>query len=397
MTKRKADNRFQIPAVIDPPASYCVTIPVPDDPLHWAAFWGALHELTQGMSWADDGAHSAKQLIQVWQKVLEQAQLSTCQTPNVLHGTEIEELMPLRIDCECNVFVTCCDGTEKQILTSDQVKAIVAGGSTQGAPQPPAGGGCQSYNGVISQGAPFLVPVPVSTGDTIEITASSGATQRSGDIGWYCPDGTEFFAGACVGSPTYDGADPVPSAPRSSIILHLNAVDYSLLTGPFTVPGGISNLQPTVMLNYVSGAPIYGDLTITVRVCNNASAPWTKTWNFALTPGPFAPKDGNRAVWVAGVGWTPGAITQVQLTTAGMITMPAGVFFDEVDFALSLGGTAELAFFDGASYHFDDAGVASPHPYAHPVTAGWAFEPGGYSGADTFQSLTIKGHGVNPF
>lgn len=350
------------------------------------------------MSWANDDAHSAKRLINVWTDVLLHAKLGMCETtPNALHGAEIEDLMPIRVDCDCNVYVLCCDGTEKQILTSDQVKAAIAGGVVNGAPQPPAGGGCASYNLQITGGQLQIIPTVVNSGDTIEIVTAEGAKSETAGAGWQCPDGSSFFAGLCLGGVyTYDGAAYIPATPIGKIILYLDGVYYDL-AGPFTVPGGIANKTPMLVANYNPADAIQGDMKVQVKVCNNASAPWVKSWNFALVPGPFAAKDGNRATWVAGVGWEPQAITQTQLTTAGMITMPAGVFFDEVDFTMSLGGTAELAFFDGAAYHFDDAGVTSPHPYAHPVTAGWAFEPGGYSGADVITSLTIKGHGVNPF
>lgn len=396
MSTRNPRAKWVLPLTVNPRTHTDWCIPVPDDPFHRAAFLGALQNLGAAYKWQDDPAHTAKQVARVWRDIIDN--LQKCMKEQPIKGYESEDAMPLRVDCDCNVYVLCCDGTEKQILTGDQVRAVIANPAVPGAPQPPAGGGCQDYSGYLQAGSDWLIPAPVSTGDTIEITFAQGATAGSALGSWACPDGSLFAFGNCIdGTGGLDAGDPMPAVFEGKLIMNLDGTYYDILGGVFTVPGGVSNVQPTLFINRDLTIRQSGTLQITVRVCNNALPSWIKTWNFALTPGSFGPWAGNRALWIPGTGWTPDAFPETQLISSLPGAFPAGVFFDEVDFTLSPAGTAEIAFYDGGAYHFDDAGVSSPHAYAHPVTAGWVMFFGATTAGANIIGMTIKGHGVNPF
>lgn len=62
-------NLWPLPSVIDPPRMY-ITLSIPNERAHRAAFWGTLHRLTQYWNWERDNARTAKEVAQVWRKVL---------------------------------------------------------------------------------------------------------------------------------------------------------------------------------------------------------------------------------------------------------------------------------------------------------------------------------------
>lgn len=300
---------FELPVVMNPPDYLCFTVKVPNDRGHIGAFLGSLFDLTQWINWQRDPAKRGKDAAAVWRAIWTDLQAQSCNLPIAPRGAEIEDFMPLRVDCDCNVFVTCCDGTEKQILTSDQVKALIAGGTVPGAPQPPSGGGQQCYQLKLNAAQPQLVPTPVSTGDVIELQSALGAG-NDGTVTWYCPNGQEFFAGACVGTPFTQGGDPLPTAPHMSILVKLGSNYYQLVVGtPFTVPGGVSNVQPILQVNDAPLTDDSGDYSLNVCVTNNSAATFSHTFNFITTDGGFVPLPSGGSAplgsWSAGNGWLP--------------------------------------------------------------------------------------------
>ena len=214
--------------------------------------------------------------------------------------------MPLRVDCDCNVFVTCCDGTEKQILNIDQVNKLIAGGAVNGAPQPKPGG-CQVYDLTLIAGQLQIVPTIVNSGDTIELQATTGATTEDG-VGWQCPDGEVYFGGACAGGGFFDASAFMPAVHAGRVILYLNGVYYDLPTpGVFTVPGGVVNKTPSIVVNYNPAAPIHsGTLQCKVKVCNSTIGQFTHHFDVRLVTGPFIIHNfgGNsNNLWYAGNGY----------------------------------------------------------------------------------------------
>lgn len=62
-------SQWPLPSVIDPPRM-CITLSIPNERAHRAAFWGALHRLTQYWNWERDDARTGTKVAQVWRNVL---------------------------------------------------------------------------------------------------------------------------------------------------------------------------------------------------------------------------------------------------------------------------------------------------------------------------------------
>lgn len=70
MSKRYPKAKWVLPDVINPPTRKCFTILVPNDVQHLAAFRGALLNLASATNWADDEAHTAKDVANVWKGIV---------------------------------------------------------------------------------------------------------------------------------------------------------------------------------------------------------------------------------------------------------------------------------------------------------------------------------------
>jgi hypothetical protein len=258
------------------------------------------------MLWERDIAKSGKPVADRWLAAMRTWTHCDGSPSNATHGMIEDFQMPIRVDCDCNVWITCCDGTEKQLLTKDQVEALLLGQPGAGSSQPPPGGGCQVYHGEMQAAGRWLVPTVVSTGDTIAINNAVGAGTDGIGVRWFCPDGVQFFAGVCVGSTTTDGADPLPASPHMSLIIEIDGTFY-FPGSSFTVPGGISNEQIFVQLNDGDLADNSGSYTFDVEVCNNQAAAWTLPQNLSLNPGGWntdiPTTSGTQSTWNSGVGW----------------------------------------------------------------------------------------------
>lgn len=66
---------YILPEVIDPAGSKCVSIPVPNDRYHIAAFWGALWTLGAWYNWERDSLKQGKDAAAVWQDIIAAARV----------------------------------------------------------------------------------------------------------------------------------------------------------------------------------------------------------------------------------------------------------------------------------------------------------------------------------
>ena len=297
---------FHLPNVVDPPDALCFVVRVPNDTWHIAAFLGTLHDLTNWFNWQRDDAKTGKEAARVWRDIWTSLKAQSCNAPTAPSGAEIEDFMPIRVDCDCNVFVTCCDGTEKQILTSAQVQALIQQQPGQGAPQPQAGG-CVTYHTDLPANQIFLIPAPVNAGDTITIRNVVGAVHDNQVIDWSCPDGNAYFAGLCttIVEPSQP-LDPLSSANHGQLIVEIAGTFHALLPEvAFTVPSGIVNQQPTIQAN-LQLATASGSFQFDAQVCNNQAGVWCRELDFTVSNFGFlgqSPCTVPAGVWTGGVGW----------------------------------------------------------------------------------------------
>lgn len=317
-------DAFPIPANTHPIGTRCIQVSIPDD-IEWEElFFSCLTLLTKWNSYQQDGGHLAADIASIWRSAIWKT-FKHCDGPSpikALVGIEEDFEMPLRVDCDCNVFVTCCDGTEKQILTSEQVKDLIEGQPGSGSKQPPANGGTACYNGTMPASGHFLIPTPVSTGDIITLNVS-GAGSDGTLVRWFCPDGNTFFAGTCGGIPIYDAGDPVPTAPHMSFIINLGGTFYTIPIGSaFSIPGGVTDVQPVLQINDSTLATNGGQYTIDVCVTNNATTQFTHHFDFRTgTYGWLQNLIGghSNAVWTPGSGYSSSIINVSPLAGEGVI------------------------------------------------------------------------------
>lgn len=64
-------TKYPLPAVIDPPGTLHICVPVPDEPGHRTAFLGALTNLSQWTAWQKDPAKTGTAVARVWKLVLD--------------------------------------------------------------------------------------------------------------------------------------------------------------------------------------------------------------------------------------------------------------------------------------------------------------------------------------
>jgi len=303
-------SRYVLPVTIDPPDSICYEVPVPNDPFHIAAFKGAIFGLAKAYEWQNDPDHLAKEVAAVWLKIFNGLKECTpCPENPGFAGADGggEELIRQNPDNPCEIQ-SSADGTHW--CTFIDISLCVPGVSQpgDGSEQPTPGGGTACYHANMQGNSKWLLPTVVSTGDIIDVTGATGATNDGSNVFWWCPDGELFFAGACAGGGTNDGADPLPAELHMSLIGDIGGTFYPILAGsPFTVPGGVLNEQVIFQVNDSTLSDNSGSLAFDVCVTNNQAGDWAHSWNFLVTQGPFVPivpaDTFPRAVYTPGVGW----------------------------------------------------------------------------------------------
>jgi hypothetical protein len=415
MSSSRPVNGNVLPSIVDPPRR-CITFDIPDEPQHVAAFFGALLQLAYWFNWQRDDAHTGKDVAQVWFDVFNQASQNWLDRnccgncpPDTLNGGIQEDFeLPIRVDCDCNVFVTCCDGSEKQILTADQVKAIAGGQPGAGSPLPAAGGGCQRYSIALPGNGRRLLPPTVSTGDTIEVTGLQGAWYDNASALWFCPTGFEYFAGVCTGVTVDNAGNFLTSAHTGTLLANIGGTYYNVSSGVFTVPSGISN-APVEMVPNTSDLPHgSGEVSMLVKVCNNQAGTWTHVFDFTTNPEGWTVQAGACGQWLPGIGFVsehdPVTCTNDDAITI-VFTLPTSIYTGFLT-------TIDAATVVNAALNMEINSSNQPQPAA-PGTFTYSYigtpasgdnllvqmyqRPWGGSGQFIIKSVTLSGRGTDPF
>jgi len=353
MSKRNPKARWPLPLVVNPPGVRCYQIPVPDDIYHLAAFRGAIFELAKAYSWANDDAHTAKDVAAVWMEIFSNLERCADCPPNTGYagagGGDDDPMIRQNPDnpCELQNSVNGVDW-----CTWADLSLCVSGSQPgEGAQQPVPGGGEACYAAKLQASGYVLVPTVVNTGDAVSLVSVSGAGTDGGS-NWYCPDGNIFFAGACLGGAGFDGTDPLPSVAHMKIIAKIGAVYYDLTNGPITVGAGITNGQVTIQVNDATLSDNYGEYSLNVCVTNNQQASWRRIIDLSL---------GIPLGWTRNAGlWTPGAGVDYTDDIFGSIcyrsaqlsfTMPTGSYLNQADVTFNqTNGSYDVSGSDAAQF-----------------------------------------------
>lgn len=309
---------WDLPNVINPPATVCVQLAVPDDPAYLSAFWGAILDLTVGFNWANDAAHTAKLAAARMRKMYLDAQLDNCSVSPVCPpqgGVGVDPIMIRQDPDNPCLLQTSIDGIN-WCTFADLSKCLEPLQPGPGGPKPPPPGLCAEYNISFVASQVALVPATVSAGDTIRVLKQGGAGS-DGTLNFFCLDGEFFIAGACVGGAGHSAGDPLATTPHMALIMQIAGVYYPLTTSLFTVPGGVSNAQIYIQVNDGTLVDNSGSYVLVVEVCNHQtpSMPWCWDQDMRLTPQGWNPDSGVGALtcpgpyngtlgnWVSGSGW----------------------------------------------------------------------------------------------
>lgn len=356
--------------------------------------------------------------------------------PPVAGGEDVE-MSQLRVDCNCNVFVTCCDGTEVQLLTTKSpgiAQSQPGAGSTPAAPN----GGSQQYCGGLQGQGIWLLPFTVNSGDVLNFSDLKGVWTDTRSFVWYCPDGYAFFDGDCFGYPAGSfPSDPINTLFHMSIIANIGGTYYDVLNldafgnpQPFTVPPGIVNQNVILLANTDSRPDTSGFVNFCVEWQNNKAAAWVHEFDFASSAFGFANNPavavGPSGAYTPGTGWTETGFQEpaanyyigVDITS---INKAGTYLIDEIDMtydlvapigapaggddlvliaahsgatiavtaAAAVAGTGQILALTGLSEHQSDMRLFCANQY------GGAIPPVG--GHSRITHLTVKGTGIDPW
>lgn len=287
-------------------------VPVPDDPMHMAAFLGAIADLGSGYKWQDDPYHKAKDVAKVWQEI----------SDNLVGCLPV---IQFRQSDDCTLQVSVDSGVTWTTIFNSYICAIGAardeiqnqvndGQLSGGGQQPGQGGGtpftCYDYNVTLQGNNRWLAPIALEDGDTIQVTLATGAWW-DGDIGqaWKCPEGVEFILGTCnTLSHNTDSGDPLPSVYHMRLIGNLPADGttpyFDIYDTTYTVPSGIASGQLYLQANDGMLSDNQGSINFHVQICKGA-AHWVHTFNFLVADGSFYAFQPivQNTQWFVGIGW----------------------------------------------------------------------------------------------
>lgn len=284
-------------------------------PSEWQPYiLAALMQLTLQATWQGDQAAVIDAQGRAY-AIIQTMQQASCDIPPFGVGMEVETEMGLRVDCDCRVFVTCCDGTEVELLTTKHPGAPVAGQPGTGSNQAPPGGSATNCYSLGAK-ASLALAQTVNSGDTLRFESLLGS--------WYdttylnilkCPDGWFYINGACFQDVATIGTDPVTTVPHMALVVEIDGTFYDPLNldafgnpQDWVVPAGHSNSVVHVQANNSTLNTGEGDVTFCVKYINNATPTWARDFDYTTAPLGFLPCDsvsipGPRASWVAGSGW----------------------------------------------------------------------------------------------
>lgn len=301
MARRNPPAKWVLPDVVNPPDHICFTIPVPNNRLHIGAFFGALFNLTSARFWQDDTAHTARQVAAVWRAIFDSLEAGACDfnVPDIIEEMDYEMSICEQLRFHNGKLQGLCCGVWTDI--AGQTGVSIGGPDQEGQTPTPGPGACTTYHAQFAASSLYLLPVVVNAGDTLTFTNANGAGQDGTLAPWHCPDGSTFFAGACVGVGGTSGGDPAAAINHMALIVEIDGTFYPAFSGVITVPGGVVNAEVRIQTNDSTIADNSGSYALDVEYCNNAAPSWSSTLDFQLNSFSTI-RSGGYGIWSPGVG-----------------------------------------------------------------------------------------------
>jgi len=311
-------TRLPIPSVINPPGRRCVTIEIPDDYEHFAAFWGHFLGMTKWYTWQTDDAKSGKELAEVyrviWDDAREKFEQGSC-------GVALQ----FRQSEACLLEVSQDGGASWQVIFNSELCAFnTAKGlidqylddGTLGGSQPKPGGDtavgfCRTFHVTLDANGRWICPVPIKANYTIQISNARGGANDGTIDDWRCPSGTVYFLGECgSGTGGTEPTDPLPALGHMRLIMRYDGTyrdAYNLTHTVSSALVGSHDLEFQVNDDPLSDNS--GQYQFDLQVCNYGACvpvfgiePAYSTSTFAdgiFTATAFAPRpDANNAYQV---------------------------------------------------------------------------------------------------
>jgi len=410
MSKRVSTAKYVLPIDVNPPTKICFQIEVPNDIYHIGAFMGQIFQLARWWSWAEDPAHTAKVVADIWLDIFNN--IKRCPPPPSIGGADegVEQLIRQNPDNPCQLQ-TSIDGQTWCTFADFSLCLPAAPQAGDGTPQPPSGGGQTCYRLTFAANSKALLPAPVNAGDTLTLQSATGAGNDGTISPWQCPDGSTFFGGICIsGTGGTSGGDPLNTSKHMCLLYKIAGVYYDATLGPFSVPGGIVNEQVEIQVNDSAISDNAGSYQIEVCATNNQAASWSHTFDFLVSDGGWVLNNGTLVdTWAAGIGWQDATVfadrgiqlkralasrTVTGITLYFNMSSPAGTATWDCEiaapaFVLFNSGTPSA----GANIKGGNGSAAA----TELVISVFSSVGSGNVGSSTLTKIVVTGEGTDPF
>jgi len=288
--KGRTWNPYTIPDVIDPGGVRCIKVYIPDS-LQWLQIFAAVMDtMCHWKNYELLGDTSAAQCAALMRSIMQQYNTfvgcDECPPSTIIEEMEYQMSVCEQLRFQNGKLQGLCCG-EWSDISGQPAQGWTAGPTGTGS-TPPTSGACENYNAVITGNGYWYAPFTVNTGDTLVISEALGATYNPANGGWYCPDGSLFFGGACLASTLIAAGNPMPAVLSGKLIAKIGATYYDVYGGTFTVPAGITAQGIQFQFNYASIATSSGTVNFKVQFCNQSVSSWNKFLDFRLSPQGFA-------------------------------------------------------------------------------------------------------------
>jgi hypothetical protein len=406
-------QRWPLPANLTPTGTRCLQVTIPDDDDYERLVLAAVNALSYWMVWQrDDGnsgaivANQFKKLMKTWTDCAgNPVPVPTGTGVDLDMSDELAEVV--KIDGKCVFRFRCCvDDDWTYVATKDDLIINQPGTGNQPAP----GGGTADYCGVLNANGVMVVPIPVNTGDKIEIVSVTGYGNDGVETIQRCAAGDAFYID-CTGAGQITGVsgDPITAAPHMSLIVgYASSYDQLYPGGSVIVRSGIVAEQLAILVNTAASGLRNGTYNICVRITNNSAAPvttWCRMFDFTTTAYNTLVSDPINT-WISGEGWIHPLSTGDQSFN---LFLGSDLTLTDYEFSVAnlSDGTADSGFvhddntltnpgFTITTVGIVTSGVSHAGTFVHVKQVRLNYRGGGVSPDGALQFIKVKGIGTPP-